>query len=134
MSDFKLDKTAKYAESHEWVRMDEDGLAVVGISDAAQDMLSDVVFVELPGEGDEVEAGTAIAVVESVKAAEEVVTPVSGTIVAINGDLEATPEQVNETPYESWFFKIQPGPNLAAELAALMDAAAYDTFVDESAH
>ena len=134
MSDFKLDKSAKYAESHEWVRIDEDGLAVVGISDAAQDMLSDVVFVELPGEGDEVEAGDAIAVVESVKAAEEVVTPVSGTVVAINADLEATPEQVNETPYKSWFFKIQPGPNLAAELAALMDADAYDTFVDESAH
>ncbi len=132
MSDFKLDKSAKYAKSHEWVRMDEDGLAVVGISDAAQDMLSDVVFVELPGEGDEVEAGDAIAVVESVKAAEEVVTPVSGTIVAINTDLEATPEQVNETPYTSWFFKIQPTDTLAAELAALLDADAYDAFVDET--
>ena len=112
--------------------MDEDGLAVVGISDAAQDMLSDVVFVELPGEGDEVKAGSAIAVVESVKAAEEVVTPVSGTVVAVNSALEETPEQVNEAPYKSWFFKIQPAASLDDELAALMDADAYDAFVDAS--
>jgi len=132
MSDYKLDKRAKYAKTHEWVRMDEDGLAVVGISDAAQDMLSDVVFVELPGEGDEVKAGSAIAVVESVKAAEEVVTPVSGTVVAVNSALEETPEQVNEAPYKSWFFKIQPAASLDDELAALMDADAYDAFVDAS--
>ena len=134
MSDYKLDRRAKYAKTHEWVRMDDDGLAVVGISDAAQDMLSDVVFVELPEEGDEVEAGSAIAVVESVKAAEDVIAPVSGTVTAVNVALEETPEQVNEAPYKSWFFKIQPTDGVDDELAGLMDPDAYDAFVDESEH
>jgi glycine cleavage system H protein len=133
MSNYQLDKTAKYAETHEWVRI-EDGLAVVGISDAAQDLLSDVVYVELPETGQAVKAGEAVAVVESVKAAEEVITPVSGVVVAANAELVDTPELVNEQPYVAWFFKIQPDTTLTAELDALMDAAAYDKFVDESAH
>lgn len=132
MSDFKLDANAKYAASHEWARM-EDGVAVVGISDAAQDMLSDVVFVELPEIGQEVTAGEQVAVVESVKAAEDVNAPLSGVITAINTDLEDAPEEVNATPYESWFFKIEPS-NLDDEWAALMDAAAYDAAVDAGAH
>ncbi len=130
MADHKLDQKARYAESHEWVRM-EDGLAVVGISDAAQDMLSDVVFVELPDVGEEVSAGDAIAVVESVKAAEDVVTPVSGTVVEVNSELEDTPEVVNETPYEAWFFKVKPGENVEKELNRLMSPKDYDAFVDE---
>jgi glycine cleavage system H protein len=132
MSQFKLDQNARYAQSHEWVRI-EDGIAVVGISDAAQDMLSDVVYVELPAEGSEVTAGKQAAVVESVKAAEEVIAPVSGRVVAVNTALADAPEQVNTDPYGSWFFKVEPS-NLEADLAALLDPAAYDAFVDESAH
>lgn len=133
MSTFKLDQNAKYAKTHEWVRM-EEGVAVIGISDAAQDMLSDVVYVELPDAGRTITAGEAVAVVESVKAAEEVIAPVSGTVVAVNTALADTPELVNEEPYAAWFFKVQPGDGLAAELDALMDATTYDEFVDESEH
>lgn len=133
MADYKLDDKAKYAETHEWVRV-EDGLAVIGVSDAAQDQLSDVVYVDLPETGSEVKAGDAIAVVESVKAAEDIIAPVSGTIDAINEDLIDRPELVNEDPYGAWFFKIKPTGDLDAELAALMDGAAYDAFVKENDH
>lgn len=132
MSQFKLDPAARYAKSHEWVRM-EDGIAVVGISDAAQDMLSDVVYVELPAEGAMVEAGKQVAVVESVKAAEEVLAPISGRVVAVNAALADAPEKVNSEPYASWFFKVEPS-NLEADLASLMDADAYGRFVEENAH
>lgn len=131
MTDYKLDASAKYARSHEWVRM-EDGLAVVGISDAAQDLLSDVVYVELPEEGASVEAGDAVGVVESVKAAEDVNAPVSGVIAAVNTALVDAPEAVNEAPYQAWFFKIQPSDALEAELANLLSPEEYDRFVAES--
>lgn len=133
MANYKLDQSVKYAKTHEWVRM-ENGVAVVGVSDAAQDMLSDVVYVELPEEGRKVRAGESVAVVESVKAAEEVVAPVSGTVTAVNNALADQPELVNEQPYDAWFFKIQPGDSLDAELETLMDPAAYDQFVDEGDH
>ncbi len=132
MSTYKFDKKAKYAKTHEWVRM-EDGVAVIGISDAAQDMLSDVVYIDLPEEGREVQAGEAVAVVESVKAAEDVLAPISGKVVAVNTELTDTPELVNEQPYEAWFFKVQP-KDLEAEMAQLMDSSAYAAFVDENAH
>lgn len=133
MSSFKLDNAARYAKSHEWVRI-EDGVAVVGISDAAQDMLSDVVYVELPEVGRAVKAGEAISTVESVKAAEDVNAPISGTIAEVNSALEDTPEIVNERPYAAWFFRIEPSAALKAELAALMSAAEYDAYVDAAAH
>ncbi len=133
MSQFKVDGQARYAKSHEWARKDGD-VIVVGISDYAQDTLSDVVYIELPAEGSEVTAGKQAAVVESVKAAEDVISPVSGTVVAINSQLADTPEAVNGDPYGSWFFKVEAGANSDAELAALMDADAYDKFVAESAH
>lgn len=133
MAQYKLDKKAKYATSHEWVRVEED-VAVVGISDAAQDMLSDVVFVELPDVGEEVTAGDAVAVVESVKAAEDVMAPVSGVVVEINSELEDTPELVNESPYESWFFKVRPSADLQKELDDLMTPDEYATFVEENEH
>jgi glycine cleavage system H protein len=133
VAEYKLDRQAKYATTHEWVRI-EDGIAVVGISDAAQDMLSDVVFVELPEEGATLQAGTDVAVVESVKAAEDIVAPVSGTVVAVNRDLEATPELVNQQPYAAWFFKVQPTATLEEELAALMSPDDYAAFVAESGH
>lgn len=131
MTDYKLDAAAKYARTHEWVRM-EDGLAVVGISDAAQDLLSDVVYVELPEEGAAVKAGDAVGVVESVKAAEDVNAPVSGVIAAVNRALVDAPETINEQPYQAWFFKIQPTGELAAELAKLLQPEEYDRFVAES--
>lgn len=131
MAEYKLDKAAKYAKTHEWLRLEGD-IAVVGISDAAQDMLSDVVFVELPDVGEDVEAGDAIAVVESVKASEEVVSPVSGAVVEVNQQLVDTPEIVNETPYDAWFFKIRTGPEIEKELKALMSAEEYERFVGEN--
>jgi glycine cleavage system H protein len=133
MTDYALDSNAKYAKTHEWVRI-EDGLAVVGISDAAQDQLSDIVYVELPEVGREVEAGSEVAVVESVKAAEDIYAPVSGTIVEINQELESAPERINSEPYQAWFFKIQPGDSLDAELGALMAPDVYDQHVAESDH
>lgn len=133
MANFKLDNDARYAKSHEWVRV-EDGVAVVGISDAAQDMLSDVVYVELPEIGRVVKAGEAISTVESVKAAEDVNAPVSGVIVEVNSALEDTPEIVNTQPYTAWFFRIEPTAALESELASLMAAADYDAYVAASAH
>ncbi|MEZ4620309.1 MAG: glycine cleavage system protein GcvH [Caldilineaceae bacterium] len=133
MANYKLDENAKYAKTHEWVRI-EDGIAVVGVSDAAQDQLSDVVYVDLPETGRTVKAGEAIAVVESVKAAEDIYAPVTGTIAATNEDLIDRPELVNEAPYEAWFFKIEPSGDLDAELAALMDGAVYSEFVAANAH
>jgi len=120
MSNYKLDADARYAKSHEWVRI-EGNLAIVGISDAAQDMLSDVVYVELPEEGATVTAGKKAAVVES---------PISGTVVEINSDLLDQPELVNSEPYGAWFFKVEPTANLKKELEALMDSDSYDGFVD----
>jgi glycine cleavage system H protein len=133
MAKFKFDKDARYAKTHEWVRL-EDGIATIGISDYAQDALSDVVYVDLPEVGDDVKAGQMAATVESVKAAEDVLAPISGTVVEVNSALEDTPEIVNEHPYESWFFRVEPAARLETELAALMDAAAYEKFLAEAAH
>ena len=133
MAEYKLDSTVKYAKTHEWVRI-EEGVAVVGISDAAQDMLSDVVYVELPEEGAELSAGSEVAVVESVKAAEDIIAPVSGKVVAVNRELESTPELVNQSPYTAWFFKVEPGASLQDELAQLMSPEDYAKFVAESDH
>ena len=133
MAKFKVDKSARYARTHEWVRM-EDGIATVGISDFAQDALSDVVFVELPEVGEIVAARAMAATVESVKAAEDVISPVSGEVIEINSALESTPEIVNERPFETWFYRVQPAGTIEAELAALLDADAYEKFMDEAAH
>jgi glycine cleavage system H protein len=133
MANFKLDTNARYAETHEWVRI-EDGVAFVGITDAAQDMLSDIVYVDLPEEGTSVIAGNEIATVESVKAAEDIIAPISGVIVEVNRALESTPEIVNQRPYTAWFFKIQPTESVDKELAALMSPSDYDKFVAESSH
>lgn len=114
----------KYAASHEWVRVDEEGVATVGISDHAQDALGDIVFVELPEPGTAVNAKDEVSVVESVKAASDIYSPVSGEIVAVNEALLDAPETVNSSPYESgWFYKIKISDE--AELDELMDAEAY---------
>jgi glycine cleavage system H protein len=120
----------KYAKSHEWARLEEDGTVTVGISDHAQDALGDVVFVELPEEGAELAAGDEAGVVESVKAASDIYAPVSGTVIAVNGGLEETPETVNSDPYnDGWFFKLKPTDS--GELAKLLDAEAYQQHCSE---
>lgn len=99
----------KYVESHEWLRKEEDGTITVGITDFAQAALGDVVFIELPEVGDEVEADQDIAVVESVKAASDVYAPIAGKIVAVNEALVDAPEKANEDPYgDAWFFRMEP--------------------------
>jgi glycine cleavage system H protein len=119
----------KYAASHEWLREDGDDVYTLGISDFAQEKLGDVVFVELPEEGAEVVAGESVAVVESVKAASDIYTPVTGTIIEVNSSLEDAPEQVNEDAYENgWFFKVKITDS--EELSELMDA---DSYADQCA-
>ncbi len=113
----------KYTPSHEWVRVEDHKYATVGITDHAQHELTDVVFVELPGVGRQVEAGSAVATVESVKAASDIYAPVSGEILEVNGDLPATPAALNKDPYGSWLFRIlMRNP---AEAGKLLDADAY---------
>ncbi len=119
----------KYAKSHEWVRVEEDGLITVGISDHAQALLGDLVFVELPEVGSELAAEDEACVVESVKAASDVYMPVSGEIVEINEALADEPEIINTSPYDNgWLFKVQPS---AEEVGDLMDAEAYQAEIDE---
>ena len=113
----------QYSKSHEWVRM-EDGVAVIGISDFAQDALGDVVFVNLPQEGDETTAGDAFGDVESVKAVSDLVSPVSGTVCAVNEDLLDAPELLNQDPYGAWIIKVD---NIT-DTEELLDAAAYEAF------
>ena len=116
----------KYSKSHEWVKM-EDGVAVIGISDFAQDALGDVVFVNLPGEGDDVTCGEAFGDVESVKAVSDLVSPVTGTVCAVNEELLDAPEKLNSDPYGAWLIKVE---NVEGS-EELLDAAAYEAFCTE---
>ena len=113
----------KYSKDHEWMK-EEDGVAVIGISDFAQDALGDVVFVNLPGEGDDVTAGEAFGDVESVKAVSDLVSPVSGTVCAVNEALLDEPEQLNKAPYDAWLIKVEN----VTDTEELLDAAAYEAF------
>lgn len=114
----------KYVASHEWLRVEADGTVTVGITDHAQSLLGDVVFVEVPAVGAKLAADGAAGVVESVKSASDVYAPIAGEIVAVNEALADTPDIVNSDPYgEGWFFRIKPVN--AADLDGLMDAAAY---------
>lgn len=122
MSNFPDD--LKYAASHEWIKIDDSGVATVGISDHAQDALGDIVFVELPEPGTTVNAKDEVAVVESVKAASDIYSPLSGEITEVNDTLLDAPETVNSSPYENgWFYKMKLTDE--GELAELMDADAY---------
>jgi glycine cleavage system H protein len=126
---YKIDPAARYAKSHEWVRIEGD-VAVVGVSDYAQHLLSDVVYVELPEIGDSLKQGESMGTVESVKAAEDAYAPVSGEVLEINSDLESNPEWVNSDPYgKAWMARVSPSS--LEELAHLMDAVAYEKFVEE---
>ena len=113
----------QYSKSHEWVRMDGD-VAVIGISDFAQDALGDVVFINLPQEGDEYTAGEAFGDVESVKAVSDLVSPVSGTVCAVNEELLDAPEMLNQDPYGAWIIKVEN----VTDTEELLDAAAYEAF------
>jgi glycine cleavage system H protein len=120
----------KYAESHEWMRVEGDGSVTIGITDHAQAALGDLVYVDLPKTGRTVAAGEACAVVESVKAASDVYAPVAGEVVASNDALVGSPEEVNEDAYAAWLFRLRPSD--AAALAAFMDADAYKRLISEA--
>ncbi len=123
----------RYASSHEWARLEEDGSVTVGISDHAQDALGDVVYVELPEIGSLIAAGQEAGVVESVKAASDIYAPVGGTVVAVNSDLEDAPETVNEDPYHNgWFFRIEP--DNVDDLSQLLDADGYAESCEADSH
>lgn len=119
----------RFAESHEWARLEADGTVTVGISDHAQEALGDVVFVELPEIGKVFTAGDAAGVVESVKAASDIYSPVSGEVIAFNEDLSGSPELLNTEPYSAWIFKLKPSNT--ADLEKLLDAAAYKSAIGE---
>ena len=113
----------KYTKSHEWVRVEADGTVTVGITDHAQELLGDLVFVELPEVGKSLAAEQEAAVVESVKAASDVYAPIAGTVVEVNAAVPATPELINQDAYAAWLFKLKPAN--AADVDGLLDAAAY---------
>ena len=128
----KLDEKAKYTKTHEWARI-EDDVIVIGISDFAQGLLKDIVYVELPTEGTTFQKGDKTADIESVKAVEELKTPVAGEIVAVNSVLEDSAEAINEDPFgEGWFIKIKPSN--PAELDELMSPEEYEKYVETLDH
>ena len=119
----------KYASTHEWISVNEDGLVTVGISDHAQEALGDIVFVELPEAGASVNSKEEVAVVESVKAASDIYSPITGEVIEVNESLLDSPETVNESPYElGWFFKIRMENE--AELDDLMNSETYSEYCD----
>jgi glycine cleavage system H protein len=129
----KIPSDLKYTKSHEWVRALPDGNVEVGITDHAQEALGDLVFVEVPEEGKKLAAGEACAVVESVKAASDVYSPLAGEVVDGNPDLAGTPELVNQDPYgNGWLLRLKPADKSA--LDKLMDAAAYTRHLEAEAH
>lgn len=120
----------KFLDSHEWIKVD-DNMVIVGISDHAQNELGEVVFVELPAIGDEFVSGDEAAVVESVKAASEVYTPISGEVIEVNDALEESPELVNTSPYEEgWFFKLRVSDENFGSIDSLMTAEEYSSMLD----
>jgi len=126
---YKFDPKAKYAKSHEWARVEGDTV-VIGVSDYAQHLLSDVVYVELPEVGDTFTQWESLGTVESVKAAEDAYAPISGEVLEVNTELEDNPEWVNEDPYgKAWLVKV--APSSLGELDALMDVAVYEKYVAE---
>ncbi len=120
----------KYISSHEWIRIEDNGTVTIGVTDHAQELLGDVVFVELPDVDSEVALEDEIAVVESVKAASDIYAPLSGTIIEVNEDLEDSPELINSSPYDDgWMFKMQPSE--LSELDGLIDAESYQNEIED---
>ncbi|MDP2027992.1 MAG: glycine cleavage system protein GcvH [Pseudomonadota bacterium] len=122
----------KYTASHEWVKLNADGTVTVGITEHAQDLLGDMVFVETPVVGRTLTAGEECAVVESVKAASDVYAPIAGEVVAANAEVEASPEKINQDAHAAWMFTLKPAN--VADLDGLLDAAAYQALVESEAH
>tara|TARA_B100001027_G_scaffold166060_1_gene118041 strand:- start:1136 stop:1534 length:399 start_codon:yes stop_codon:yes gene_type:complete len=123
----------KFLASHEWIRLIDDNVVIVGISDHAQEQLGDVVFVELPGIGDSVISGDEAAVVESVKAASEVYSPFTGEVVEVNEALEDNPELVNSSPYDDgWFFKLKVSNENLENIHSFMNADNYLSRLDDN--
>ncbi|MCX7673606.1 MAG: glycine cleavage system protein GcvH [Thiobacillaceae bacterium] len=122
----------RYTKTHEWVRLETDGTVSVGITDHAQDLLGDMVFVENPTVGRQLRQNEECAVVESVKAASDVYAPVAGEVVAVNDELESAPERLNQDPYGSWMFRLRPDD--PAALDGLLDAAAYRALIEAEGH
>ncbi|MCL4803478.1 MAG: glycine cleavage system protein GcvH [Anaerolineae bacterium] len=127
----KIMPDLRYAKTDEWVRVEGDE-AVIGISDYAQDALSDIVYVELPGIGDAIEAGQPFGVVESVKAASDVLVPISGEVVAVNDAAVDAPESLNSDPYGTWLIRVRISD--ASQIEKLMDAAAYEGYCANREH
>lgn len=121
----------KYTKSHEWVRLEDDGTVTIGITQHAQELLGDMVFVETPDAGRKLQQGEECAVVESVKAAADVYAPIAGEVIGANPDLETAPEKINQDAYAAWLFKLKPVN--AADLNNLLDATAYQKLL-ESEH
>lgn len=117
----------RYAPTHEWARLENDGTITVGITDHAQEALGDVVYIELPELGKTLQAKQQAGVVESVKAASEIYAPVTGEVIAVNTGLTDAPDSINTHPYESWFYKLKP--NHLSELETLLSAEAYQSHV-----
>lgn len=125
-----IPKELRYSTSHEWVRPEGNGVFTVGITDHAQELLGDMVFVDLPDVDDEVSTGDDVAVAESVKAASDVYAPITGKVVEVNEDLDDSPELVNSDPYgDGWLYKIQAEDE--GEVDGLMDAEGYEASIDE---
>ena len=125
-----IDTDLKYTKNHEWLRLEDDFGVTCGISDHAQEMLTSIVFVDLPDLGADVKQGEAIAAVESAKAVSDIFSPVTGVIIAVNKELEDAPELINSDPYgEGWIFKIDV--KRMDELEELLDAEEYQSFIDD---
>lgn len=121
----------RYTKTHEWIRMEPDGLVSVGITEHAQERLGDMVFVQLPEIGARCAGGAECAVVESVKAAADVYAPASGEVVATNAEVRDRPQSINEDPYSAWLYRLRP--SRAEDLGALLDAEAYASLVESGA-
>ena len=128
----KIPADLKYTKSHEWVKSGADGTVTVGITDHAQAALGDLVFVEPPKKGRKLKAGESCAVVESVKAASDVYSPIAGEVLEGNESLNDAPENINKDAYGAWLMKLKP--DNAGDIAGLMDAKAYEKFLADEAH
>ncbi|MGH8283374.1 MAG: glycine cleavage system protein GcvH [Gammaproteobacteria bacterium] len=128
----KIPTDLKYTKSHEWIKTGSDGTLTIGITDHAQEALGDIVFVEVPQKGRKLKADESCAVVESVKAASDIYSPVAGEVVEGNGALADKPEQINQDAYGAWIMRIKPSN--AADLNALLDAKGYEKVVADESH
>ncbi len=126
---YELDSKAKYYKEHQWVRVEDDGTCLIGISDFAQKSLKDIIMVELPDVDETLTHGEVFASVESVKAVSDVFSPISGEVIEINEAVEEEPEMINQDPYGSWLVRVKPS-NLDADLAKLMSVSDYEAFCE----